>query len=133
MFLARCVTDDAIVRRITDHIVSHLGGDLSTGTLARIIGVSERHLSRLFLNHVRETPAQYVRRVRTEAAAHLVVSSGLPLTAVARRCGFGSTESLRQAFLDRYSVPPSRYRMRHAASEQRIIPGLRRQFAGNRT
>jgi len=72
--------------------------------------VSERHLSRLFRAYVHETPAQYVRRVRTEAAAQLLVSTGLPLAAVARRCGFGSTESLRQAFLDRYAVPPSRYR-----------------------
>jgi transcriptional regulator GlxA family with amidase domain len=78
--------------------------------LARFAGVSERHLSRLFLTHVEQTPAQYVRRVRTEAAAHLVVSGDLPLAAVARQCGFGSTESLRQAFLDRYGVPPSTYR-----------------------
>jgi transcriptional regulator GlxA family with amidase domain len=115
MFLAPRATEDLVVRKISNHVVSHLGEDLSTGTLARLAGVSERHLSRLFLTHVRETPAQYVRRVRTEAAAHLLASTELPLAAVARRCGFGSTESLRQAFLDRFAVPPSRYRLEHAA------------------
>jgi len=114
MFISRGTVRDDTVRRITDHIVSHLAGDLSTGTLARLAGVSERHLSRLFLANVHETPAQHVRRVRTEAAAHLVESTELPLTAVARRCGFGSTESLRQAFLDRYGIPPSRYRLKVA-------------------
>jgi transcriptional regulator GlxA family with amidase domain len=64
---------------------------------------------------VHRTPAQYVRDARTEAAAHLLVATGLPLTAVARRCGFGSTESLRQAFLDRYGVPPSRFRAERVA------------------
>lgn len=49
MFLARGSTDDLLVRRAGDHIVSHLADDLSTGTLARLVGVSERHLSRLFL------------------------------------------------------------------------------------
>jgi transcriptional regulator GlxA family with amidase domain len=110
MFVTRPAAEDLLVRRARDHIVSHLADDLSAGVLARLVGVSERHLSRLFLTHIRETPAQYVRRVRTEAAAHLLASTGLPLAAVARRCGFGSTESLRQAFLDRYAVPPSRYR-----------------------
>jgi len=116
MFLARRATEDVLTRRARDHIVTHLADDLSTGALARLVGVSARHLSRLFLTHLRETPAQYVRRVRTEAAEHLLVSTQLPLTTVARRCGFGSTESLRQAFLDRYALPPSQYRRHHTHS-----------------
>jgi transcriptional regulator GlxA family with amidase domain len=110
IFLIPGITDDLLVRRLTEHIVSRLDQTLTTATLARLAGVSERHLSRLFLAAVGETPAQYVRRVRTESAAQLLLSTPLPLTAVARRCGFGSTESLRQAFLDRYAMPPSRYR-----------------------
>ncbi|TDC61532.1 helix-turn-helix domain-containing protein [Micromonospora sp. KC207] len=118
MFLARCSTDDLVVRRARNHIASHLADDLSTAALARLAGVSERQLSRLFLAHAHATPAQYVRRARTEAAAHLLTSTALALSAVARRCGFGSTESLRQAFLAHYSVPPSRFRAerRSAAS-----------------
>jgi transcriptional regulator GlxA family with amidase domain len=69
-----------------------------------------------------------VRRVRTEAAAQLLVSTPLPLNAVARRCGFGSTESLRQAFLDRYDMPPSRYR-RQAAHRHRYPEGRARRTA----
>ncbi|WP_229405828.1 GlxA family transcriptional regulator [Micromonospora sp. NBRC 110038] len=110
MFLARCSTDDLVVRRARSHVATHLADDLGTATLARLAGVSERQLSRLFLAHAGSTPAQYVRRARTEAAAHLLTSTALPLAAVARRCGFGSTESLRQAFLAHYAVTPSRFR-----------------------
>ncbi|AEV87208.1 AraC family transcriptional regulator [Actinoplanes sp. SE50] len=115
MFLARRGADDFVCRRATDHVAGHLTDDLSSGALARRFGVSERHLTRLFQAYVQLTPAQYVRRARTEAAAHLLGSTGLPMAAVARRCGFGSTESLRQAFLDRYGMPPSRYRTRRPA------------------
>ena len=114
MFVATRLSGDLLVRRIRDHIHSHLDTDLTTPALARFAGVSERHLSRLFLTHVQSTPAQYVRGVRTEAAAQLLVSAEAPLAAVARQCGFGSTESLRQAFLDRYGVPPSTYRRQQA-------------------
>ncbi|NUR71432.1 MAG: helix-turn-helix domain-containing protein [Hamadaea sp.] len=110
MFLTRRDGDDLVVRRTTSHIVSNLAEDLTAGALARLAGVSERHLSRLFLTYVRETPAQYVRRARTEAAAHLLTSTALPLPAVARRCGFGSTETMRQAFVTHFGVPPSAYR-----------------------
>lgn len=116
MFVSRPATDDLVVRRTSNHIVSHLADDLGTAALARLAGVSERHLSRLFLTYVHETPAQYVRRARTEAAAHLLTSTTLPLSAVARRCGFGSTESMRQAFLTHHSVPPSRFRAERQAS-----------------
>ncbi len=110
MFVSRRSTGDQVVRRTCDHVVSHLADDLGTRALARMAGVSERQLSRLFLAHLEQTPAQYVRRVRTEAAAQLLATSGAPVAVVARRCGFGSTESLRQAFLGRYDVTPSRYR-----------------------
>jgi transcriptional regulator GlxA family with amidase domain len=136
MFLSPRTGDDLVVRRTTDHIVSHLDQDLSTPTLARLAGVSERHLSRLFLTAVGETPAQYVRRVRTEAAAHLLTATQLPLTAVTRRCGFGSTESLRHAFLHRYNQPPSHYRRQgHSGeqlAEQRGVDGDGRRTVGRR-
>ena len=48
--------------------------------------------------------------MRTEAAAHLLDGTDLPLPAVAARVGLGSTETLRQAFIARYAVTPSAYR-----------------------
>ncbi|GLY25101.1 AraC family transcriptional regulator [Micromonospora sp. NBRC 101691] len=122
MFLTRCSSDDLVVRRVSNHIAGHLADDLGAAALARLSGVSERHLSRLFLTYLDATPAQYVRQVRTEAAAHLLVSTTLPLLAVARRCGFGSTESLRQAFLARYAMPPARFR----AERRTTAPAARR-------
>lgn len=68
--------------------------------------MSARHLTRLF----------DVRAVRTENAAHLLSSTSLPLNAIARRCGFGSTEILRQAFLHHHGTPPSMYRRPHRGS-----------------
>ncbi|MEV4087519.1 helix-turn-helix domain-containing protein, partial [Nonomuraea fuscirosea] len=46
--------------------------------------------------------------------AHLLASTSLPMAAVAMRCGFGTAETLRQAFIDRYGIPPSRYRLAQA-------------------
>ncbi|RDI53357.1 GlxA family transcriptional regulator [Nocardia mexicana] len=110
MFLAAPPPEHRVVRDLTAHIAGNLGADLGTAALAARAGTSTRQLSRLFDTHLGTTPSRYVRAVRTEAAAQLLSSTDLPLTAVARRCGFGSTETLRQTFLDHYGTAPSAYR-----------------------
>jgi transcriptional regulator GlxA family with amidase domain len=98
------------VRRALDQIASNPGADLSTAVLAGLAGVSERHLARLFVEHTGQTPGRYVRLARVEAAAQLLAATELTVAAVAARTGFGSAETLRQAFTDRYGIAPSRYR-----------------------
>ncbi|RCV54008.1 GlxA family transcriptional regulator [Marinitenerispora sediminis] len=118
MFVESPPPGDRTVRRVVDHVTANLDGDLGAAALAAHAGVSERHLTRLFLRHLGEPPGRFVRRARTEAAAHLLVSTRLPLARVAVRCGFGSAETLRQAFVSRYGVAPSRYRAAQEAWER---------------
>jgi transcriptional regulator GlxA family with amidase domain len=99
-----------VVREVVEHVAKHLADDLSTPVIADRVGVSERHLGRLCRTHLGRSPAEFVRRARTEAAAALVANTDLPLARVAERCGFGSTETLRQAFLDTFGHPPSAHR-----------------------
>jgi transcriptional regulator GlxA family with amidase domain len=107
------------VRDLAAHAVAHPGTDLSTAALAARAGVSARQLARLFAAHVGTTPGRYVRMVRTEAAARLLETSELPLAAVARRCGFGSTETLRTAFLEHLDTTPSTHRRLHRRAASR--------------
>lgn len=105
--------EQLLLRRVVDHVIGHLDADLGTARLAALIGVSQRHLSRLFAEHIGRTPARFVRDARLEAASRLLVATLDPLTTVARRCGFASAESLRQAFVVRFGLTPSRFRAVH--------------------
>jgi transcriptional regulator GlxA family with amidase domain len=111
-------TDQMLVRRVIDHVVTHLADDLGVGRLAALAGVSERHLSRLFVEHVGRTPARLVRDARLEAASQLLTGTREPVAAIARRCGFGSAESLRQAFVSWVGVSPSQFRGNARTAEQ---------------
>ncbi|MCW6005110.1 DJ-1/PfpI family protein [Micromonospora sp. CPCC 205371] len=115
MFMAAPPPEHHVVRRVIDHINADLPGNLDTAALAEFAGVTPRHLTRLFLTHVGQPPGRFIREARTAAAAHLLVTTSLPLPDVASRCGLGSVETLRQAFLRRYGIPPSRYRAVHKA------------------
>jgi transcriptional regulator GlxA family with amidase domain len=116
MFMQTPVPASSVVGRAAGHVVGNLSGDLSTSALAAAAGVSERHLTRLFIGELGLTPGRFVRNARTEAAAQLLVSGSLPAAGIAARCGFGSAETIRQAFVSRYGTPPSRYRAMHGAS-----------------
>ena len=117
MFLSAPPPEHRIVGDLAGHITGNLDADLNAPALAARAGTSTRHLTRLFNAHLGTTPSRYVRSVRTEAAAKLLSDTELPLAAVARRCGFGSTETLRQAFLDHYATSPSMYRRAHQRAD----------------
>jgi transcriptional regulator GlxA family with amidase domain len=101
------------VRRAQDLVHAEPGADWRIDALADRVGMSPRHFSRSFTEQIGESPGHYVTTVRVEAARRLLEQEPHTTTAVvARRCGFGTAESLRRAFLRRLGVPPEQYRHR---------------------
>ncbi|SEF88350.1 Transcriptional regulator GlxA family, contains an amidase domain and an AraC-type DNA-binding HTH domain [Nonomuraea solani] len=80
--------------------------------LAAHAGLSPRHLQRRFTAELGVPPGSYVERVRVEAAQRALAESDDPVEAIARRCGFGTAETLRRTFHRRVGVAPSDYRDR---------------------
>jgi transcriptional regulator GlxA family with amidase domain len=97
-----------------DLIHADPAGDLRVPVLAERVGMSERHFSREFTRLLGCPPADYVERVRVDAARRLLESEPVLMGVAARRCGFGSAETMRRAFLRRLGVPPDDYRRRFA-------------------
>lgn len=110
IFTATPRPDSAILREIIDHVVAHPDADLSVAALATRASVSPRHLTRLFRHHRGEAPGAVVRRIRLEVAARLLATTELTLTTIARRCGFSSVETLRQAFVTKFEISPQTFR-----------------------
>lgn len=108
---AQAVTSGPI-DRIRLHILEHPRADLGLNALAQVAGVSPRHLSRLFRAELGMTPAAYVEMTRIDIARELLEDSTTPIKAIAYSAGFGSTTTLRRAFVRRIGVPPLQYRLR---------------------
>lgn len=124
MFTASPPARDSVVRDAIGRVHADLAGDLSAAVLAEAVGVSQRHLARIFRRDLAMTPAQFVRRARVEAATHLLTGGNLTVETIAARCGFGTAEAFRQAFHRAYGVSPSQYRATQSHS------GSGRQYAG---
>ena len=93
-------------------IEDHLADDLSLRQLAAQAGMSERSFGRRYREATGVTPGHTIERLRVEAARHVLLETGLPLKRVATRCGFGSEETMRRAFLRVQGVGPRDYRDR---------------------
>lgn len=99
------------LRRLRDTIVADPAGDYRLDRLAVLAHLSPRHLTRLFREELDTTPARYVEQVRFDTARDLL-DSGHSVTDTALRSGFGSTETLRRAFVRHLGVPPRTYQQR---------------------
>ncbi len=103
------------VRDLVTWAAEHPAADLSVQALARRVGKSPRHLTRVFRKELGVAPAEAIEQLRIEAARRALQQSAAGLKQVAARCGFGSAEVLRRAFLRALHVTPSAYRARFSS------------------
>jgi transcriptional regulator GlxA family with amidase domain len=106
---ARLPGSDALAA-LLEWAAEHLDADLSVEALARHAAMSPRTFIRRFLEATGATPAAWVRDQRVRRAEQLLERGHLPIAAVARRCGFGSTDTLRRHFRRVRGVSPEGYR-----------------------
>jgi len=79
---------------------------LDSPDLARAVGLSVRHLERLFLTHLGTTPKRFYRTVRLEHARRLLSHTDLAITEVALATGFASASHFARVFRQEYKVTP---------------------------
>lgn len=100
------------LRRI-DEALHHIDGPApGVSDLARIIGVSPRHLLRAFRASTGMTVVNHIARVRTNRACELLLSTNLPVKQIATSCGYASTTAFATAFRREIGLPPKEYRKR---------------------
>ena len=106
---------ESLLRGVVDTILADPSAEYTAASMAAIARVSPRHLSRLFRDELETTPSKYLELARIDRAK-LLLASGLSVTRAAEDSGFGTSESLRRAFISHLSVPPSSYRRRFSSS-----------------
>ncbi|WP_077038334.1 helix-turn-helix domain-containing protein, partial [Pelomonas sp. KK5] len=91
--------------------------EASVEQLAGVIGVSSRHLRRIFQAEHGVTPLQYLQTRRLLLAKQLLTDSELPVTQVAEAAGFASLRRFNAAFVEHYRLQPTALRKEGRASE----------------
>ncbi|QMV04060.1 helix-turn-helix domain-containing protein [Devosia sp. D6-9] len=98
------------LNRMLDYVYAHLEDDLSFDRLAEVACLSPYHWSRIYSAMRGETIVATIRRLRLQRAAERLSNSDMALEAVAKRAGYGSTDTFGRAFRDAFGVSPAAYR-----------------------
>jgi AraC family transcriptional regulator of adaptative response / DNA-3-methyladenine glycosylase II len=99
-----------------------LDGDTEQNLGARL-GISARHLRRLFADHLGVTPDQLARSRRAHFARRLLDDTDLSIAQVAFASGFGSIRQLNRAFHEVFRAVPSELRARRRVIDRLAANG----------
>ena len=103
------------VHRVQDAVTRDPAAPWGARELAAVACTSSRNLARLFAEHARCSPLDYVQLIRFAFAKQLVTQSRLDLERVAARAGFRSAQHLRRVWSRWEARPPSAFRPSQAA------------------
>jgi AraC family transcriptional regulator len=84
---------------------------LTMAEIAREAGRHEIHVAREFRRFFGCSAGAYLRRLRIEQAAHLLLKPQISISEIALSCGFASHSHLCREFKAHFGVTPSEYRL----------------------
>lgn len=96
----------------------------SVNQLAARLGISGRHLRRIFESQFGVSPMQYLQTRRLHSAKQLLADTDSPITQVALISGFASVRRFNAAFVAHYQLNPTQLRRHGAAGAAAASEGI---------
>lgn len=86
------------------------GDEANLAELAQRLGVTDRHLRRVFTQQFGVSPVAYAQTQRLLLAKKLLADTAMAVTDVAMAAGFGSVRRMNSLFAERYQLSPKQLR-----------------------
>ncbi|WP_431095560.1 DNA-3-methyladenine glycosylase 2 family protein [Polaromonas aquatica] len=96
----------------------------SVEKLAAKLGVSDRHVRRIFEAQFGVSPMQYLQTHRLHTAKQLLADTNLPITQIALISGFASVRRFNAAFVEHYKLNPTQLRRQGPARVGEVGEGV---------
>ena len=103
----------AIIEMRVESDMLHQDPDFDTAALARLLGVSQERLHRLFHKQtIYRTPEAYIDNIRLLAAMRMLREQpNYTIAVIAEEAGFGNVRTLQRRFQDAIGMTPVEYRL----------------------
>ncbi|HLZ16457.1 MAG TPA: AraC family transcriptional regulator [Cyclobacteriaceae bacterium] len=105
-------TREEIAKRLhlaVDYIYTHFEKNLSLDLLSKVSCLSKFHFVRLFKEYFRESPHQFITRIRLEKSIAYLRSSAYGVREIAEKVGISDSSSFSRLFRNRFGIYPTRF------------------------
>lgn len=120
------------INRVIDHIKANLDGDLSLDRLSDIANFSKYYFHRIFKVVTGENLNAYVRRLRVEKSAFMLLHNpSQSITSIAYDSGFSSPSVYSREFKSFYKLPPSKWRRIKKRNICKVEGNSGKEFVGH--
>ena len=99
-----------LARKAISLVNKKINYPLQVNDIADEIGITSRHLSRIFKDATGESPRQYFRKLRVNAARQMILYTNEKIGEIALSVGFSSASILRRHYIDLFSLSPEEER-----------------------
>ena len=107
-----------LVKLIVEYFELHEYGQKLIARCAAELGISPRHLNRVFKNGLGVSPKEYIMTKRLLRAKSLLTDTNLSITQIATTCGFGSPSRFHDALKKRYQLTASDIRKEYKSKNK---------------
>ena len=105
--------------RVRDHVLRHLGEEITLGSAASVAGLEYHHFSRVFHERVGLCFRDWVSALRVARAMTLLAQRDQPISWVGDAVGFADRRTLQRAFKRWLGMTPREFRRRVRPSAPR--------------
>jgi AraC-like DNA-binding protein len=104
------------INRVLSVIDARFAEPLRLSELCAAASLSERTLTRYFVQHIGESVGRYIARVRIGHACRMLADTSLPVAVIAARSGFANVANFNRQFKAARQTTPAEYRRQFAAA-----------------
>lgn len=101
------------LNNVMNWVMANLENELSLDAAAEIAEMNSNAFSRFFSMRTRKTFSAYIKELRLQKAATLLIESELPVTEICFDCGYNNISNFNRQFLDYYHMNPLKFRKQH--------------------
>ena len=103
-------TLSACISSVLEYLHMNYSSDIDLDDIAKKCGYSKSYISHEFSERIGIAPMKYLNNYRIRAANELIISTSLPISEIARTCGFNDPLYFCKLFKKHFGVSPSQQR-----------------------
>lgn len=103
---AATVPENPILGVVEQLVRDNLGAAITAQTLASEAGMSVARLTRLFRDQYGQSPTEYIRTLRMQAACAMLINTSRPIKEIAVRVGFPDLHRFNKVVRDTFGCSP---------------------------